>query len=170
MTADARQQTKASLGGSRRAGGQRPGVRALGTIVVFNLLSTSLHYTHNFVMAGCYPTVFPFVNATAYRVGIVVFWPLLTAIGLHGYRLYKAGETRRPRRMLAAYSLLGLTTLGHFFGGNPDIPPFFYATLFTDFLAGAALLGFVAWTFRQPDTGDDAAGRQGRDATEEGRK
>lgn len=90
---------------------------------------------------------FPFVDATAYRVGIVVFWPLLTALGLWGYRLYEAGETWRPRLLLAVYSLLGLTTLGHFFGGNPDIPPFFYATLFTDFLAGAALLVFVAWTF-----------------------
>ncbi len=165
MAIGARQQTKASLGGSRSAGGQRPGVRVLGAIVIFNLLSTSLHYTHNFVMAGCYPTVFPFVNATAYQIGIVVFWPLLTAIGLHGYRLYKAGETRRSRGMLAAYSLLGVTTIGHFFGGNPDIPPFFYATLFTDFLGGSALLAFVAWTFQQPDAADlarpDASGRPG---------
>lgn len=141
------------------AGNERPGVNALRAIIAFNLLSTSVHYTHNFVMAHCYPTVFPFVDATAYRVGIIVFWPLLTALGLWGYRLYKEGETQRPRILLAIYSLLGLTTLGHFFGGNPDIPPFFYATLFTDFLAGAALLAFVAWTFRQPDTGDAAAAR-----------
>jgi hypothetical protein len=52
--------------------------------------------------------------------------------------------------MLVAYAMLGFTTLGHFLGGNPDIPPLFYATLFTDFLAGSALLAFVAWTFRQP--------------------
>jgi hypothetical protein len=148
---------RTSPSGSIGAGGQRPGVAALRVIIAFNLLSTSLHYTHNFVMAKCYPTVFPFVNATAYQVGIIIFWPLLTALGLRGYQLYKAGETRRPRRMLAAYSLLGLTTLGHFFGGNPDIPPFFYATLFTDFLAGSALLAFVAWTFRQPNAGSVAA-------------
>jgi hypothetical protein len=149
--------TEALSSRSAQAGRPRSGVAALRAIIAFNLLSTSLHYTHNFVMAGCYPTVFPFVNETAYRIGIVVFWPLLTAVGLWGYRLYKAGETRRPRRMLAAYSLLGLTTLGHFFGGNPDIPPFFYATLFTDFLAGSALLAFVAWTFRQPNASDVAA-------------
>jgi hypothetical protein len=157
MTSKASRWTEASSSGSTGAGEQRSGVAALRVIIAFNLLSTSLHYTHNFVMAQCYPTVFPFVNATAYRVGIVVFWPLLTALGLWGYRLYKAGETQRPRLLLAAYSLLGLTTLGHFFGGNPDIPPFFYATLFTDFLAGLALFAFVAWTFRQPDTGDVAA-------------
>lgn len=149
--------TEASSSRRTQSGGGRPGVTALRAIIAFNLLSTSLHYTHNFVMAGCYPTVFPFVDATAYRIGIIIFWPLLTAIGLRGYRLYRAGETRRPRRMLAAYSLLGLTTLGHFFGGNPDIPPFFYATLFTDFLAGSALLAFVAWTFRRPNADDVAA-------------
>ncbi len=153
MATRASQWIHASSPTTDSAGGQRPGVNALRVIIAFNLLSTSVHYTHNFVMAPSYPVVFPFVNATAYRVGIIVFWPLLTALGLWGYQLYKAGEIRRPRIMLAAYSLLGLTTLGHFFGGNPDIPPFFYATLFTDFLAGSALLAFVAWTFRQPDPG-----------------
>jgi hypothetical protein len=129
------------------------GVGVLRVIIALNLISTSVHYTHNFVMANCYPAVFPFVDATAYKIGIGVFWPLLTVMGLQGYRLYKAGETQRPRRLLAAYSLLGITTIGHFLGGNPKIPPFFYATLFTDFLGGSALLAFVAWTFRRPDTG-----------------
>ncbi len=134
------------------AGGQRPGVVALRVIVALNLLSTAIHYTHNFVMAQHYPPIFPFVDATAYRIGIIVFWPLLTVWGLRGVRLYKEGETQRSRRMLASYAMLGFTTPGHFLGGTPDIPPFFYATLFTDFFAGAALLAFVAWTFRQPDT------------------
>lgn len=130
-------------------------------IVALNLLSTAVHFTHNFVMADSYPTFFPFVNATAYQVAIVVFWPLLTALGLWGYRLYREGETWRPRVLLVVYSQLGMSTPGHFFGGNPDIPPFFYATLFTDFLAGAALLVFVAWTFREGGTGDVAAARDG---------
>lgn len=133
------------------ADGQRPGVRALRVIIALNVVSTSMHYTHNFVMANCYPAVFPLVNATAYKVGIAVFWPLLTAMGVRGYQLYSRGETQRPRRLLAAYSLLGITTLGHFLGGDPNIPPFFYATLFTDFLAGSALLAFVAWTYRRPE-------------------
>lgn len=154
MTAEKSRWSQASPRESKSAGGQRSGLSTLRAIIAFNLLSTSVHYTHNFIMAGCYPAVFPFVNATAYQIGIILFWPLLTARGLRGYQLYKAGETRRPRLMLAAYSLLGLTTLGHFLGGNPDIPPFFYVTLFTDFLAGSALLAFVAWTYRHPDTCD----------------
>lgn len=156
MVARASHRIHAAFSATESASGRPPGVDALRAIVALNLLSTSVHYTHNFVMAQSYPVVFPFVNATAYRVAIVVFWPLLTAVGLWGLRLYRAGEIQRSRHMLAAYSVLGLTTLGHFFGGNPDIPPLFYATLFTDFLAGSALLAFAAWTFRQPDRGNVA--------------
>lgn len=133
-----------------RAGGSTkiapPALGALRAIVAFNVLSTSLHYTHNFADAHAYPAVFPFYNATAYQVGIVLSWPLLTGMGMWGYRLYAEGRVRQSRPFLAAYSLLGLTTLGHFLGGNPDIPPLFYATLFTDFVAGLALLIFVGWT------------------------
>jgi hypothetical protein len=119
-------------------------------IIVANLLSTSVHYTHNFLMAGMYPSIpIVFPTALSYQIGIAVFWPLLTALGLWGYRLYKDGQARRSRPYLVAYSMLGFTTIGHFLGGNPDIPPFFYVTLFTDFLAGSALLGFVAWTIRR---------------------
>ncbi len=134
-----------SIGG----GGRRPGVTALRAIIAFNLLSTAVHYTHNFLMAGMYPPVpVLFPTALSYRIGIAIFWPLLTGLGLWGYRLYRDGSTRRSRPLLVAYSMLGFTTLGHFLGGSPDIPPFFYATLFTDFLAGSSLLLFVAWTFR----------------------
>ncbi len=140
---------QASSSRSTGTGGQRPGVTALRAIIAFNVLSTSVHYTHNFVMAGMYPPVpVVFPTALSYQIGIAIFWPLLTALGLWGYRLYKEGNTRRSRPLLVAYAMLGFTTLGHFLGGNPDIPPFFYVTLFTDFLAGSALLAFVAWTLR----------------------
>lgn len=125
----------------------RRGVTALRVILSLNVLSTSVHYSHNYVKADLYPTLWPFVNATAFRIGIIIAWPLLTALGIWGYRLYCQGETGRPRLLLAAYAVLGFSTIGHFFGGNPDIPPFFYATLFTDFLVGSAMLAFVAWTF-----------------------
>ena len=44
------------------------------------------------------------------------------------------------------YSLTGLVTLGHFIYGNPKIPAFFYATLFTDALTGLAVLAFALWS------------------------
>jgi hypothetical protein len=147
---------RVSPSGSGGANPEHPGVAALRVIIACNLLSTAVHYTHNFLMADMYPPVpVVFPTALSYQIGIAIFWPLLTALGLWGYRLYREGNTRRSRPLLAAYAMLGFTTLGHFLGGNPGIPPFFYATLFTDFLAGSALLAFVAWTFRQPDAGED---------------
>lgn len=140
---------RASPSRSINEGNQRPGVTTLRVIIAFNLLSTSVHYAHNFVMAGMYPPVpVVFPTALSYQIGIAIFWPLLTVLGLWGYQLYKEGDIRRSRLLLGAYAMLGFTTLGHFLGGNPDIPPFFYVTLFTDFLAGVALLAFVAWTYR----------------------
>ena len=68
---------------------------------------------------------------------------VLTIGGLHGYRLYRDGRLPEAHRMLALYSLTGLTTPLHFLSGNPEIPAFFYATIFTDGIAGLAILAFV---------------------------
>jgi hypothetical protein len=51
---------------------------------------------------------------------------------------------------LLIYSLTGLITPLHFVYGSPDIPPFWYATIFTDFLAGASVIAFVAWSASRP--------------------
>ena len=47
------------------------------------------------------------------------------------------------------YSILGISTIGHFLGASPDIPAFFFATIFTDFFTGAAMLAFGVATLRQ---------------------
>ena len=51
---------------------------------------------------------------------------------------------------LLIYSLTGLITPLHFVYGSPDIPAFWYATIFTDFLAGASIVAFVAWSASRP--------------------
>ena len=64
----------------------------LRVILAFSILSTAGH-SHNFVEMDGYPGGGPVV-----QVLIVLSWPLLTAIGLYGYRLYKQGRLpRRPR-------------------------------------------------------------------------
>ena len=82
------------------------------------------------------------------RVAIVIGWPLLTAIGLIGYRRYRERRFPEVHVCLVVYSLTGLVTLGHFAYGNPRIPAFFYATLFTDALSGLAVLAFAWWSSR----------------------
>jgi hypothetical protein len=113
-------------------------------ILVFGTASTALHYTHNFVAVDSYPGG----GRTTVRVGIVVLWPLLTAVGWYGLRLYREGRLYPAHICFAAWSLLGISTLGHFLYGTPDVPAFFYATIFTDALSGFAMLAFVVVSAR----------------------
>ncbi len=123
---------------------ERRRLTVLKTILAAGILSTAIHYTHNFVAVNRYPG--PKDLYTATRVAIVVAWPLLTWIGLMGYRRYRERRYREAHVCLAVYSITGIVTLGHFIYGNPRIPAFFYATLFTDALTGLAMLAFVRWS------------------------
>ena len=114
-------------------------------MLAFSVLSAAAHYSHNFVEIDSYPG-----GGTAQQVLILLSWPLLTAIGLYGYRLYASGRHREAHIALVVYSLAGLVTPGHFLAGEPDIPAFFYATIFTDFITGAAIAAFVVWSATRP--------------------
>jgi hypothetical protein len=123
---------------------QRRRLTVLRAMLAAGILSTAIHYTHNFVAVNRYPG--PKDLHTATRVAILVGWPLLTWIGLTGYRRYRERRYREAHVCLAVYSLTGLATLGHFIYGNPKIPAFFYATLFTDALTGLSVLAFALWS------------------------
>jgi hypothetical protein len=116
-------------------------------ILAASIVSTGLHYTHNFIAIDSYPDG-P-VSAAVTQVAILFSWPLLTAIGLLGYRLYSRGRMREAHACLLTYSFTGISTLGHFIYGSPDIPVFFYATIFTDGITGFAVLGFTLWSIAQ---------------------
>ncbi len=122
---------------------QQRRLTVLKAILAFSILSTAIHYTHNFIAVDQYPG--PKSLYTVVRVAIVVAWPLLTWIGLIGYRRYREGRYSEARVCLVAYSITGLATPGHFIYGNPQIPAFFYATLITDAIAGLAVLAFALW-------------------------
>jgi hypothetical protein len=114
---------------------------ALRTILVFSVLSTASHYAHNFVAIDSYPG-----GGSGQQALIILSWPVLTMIGVYGYLLYARGELGRAHACLLIYSLTGLVTPLHFVYGEPDIPAFFYVTIFTDFIAGLAVVAFVAWS------------------------
>lgn len=61
----------------------------------------------------------------------------------------------RPHAALLfiVYSVLGISTIGHFLGPSPEIPAFFFVTIFTDFLTGTAMLLFGLATLRQSPAG-----------------
>lgn len=129
---------------SGRASVRAPRQRLLAVLIGLGILSTAVHYTHNFVMADSYPPI-GWVDTLDYRIGIVIFWPLCTGLALLGYRLYAQGRNREARLALLGYVPLGLTTPLHYLGGTPDIPVFFTVTVFTDFLTSFAILLFALW-------------------------
>jgi hypothetical protein len=124
-------------------------IKLLRGLIAFSVLSTAIHFTHNFLNVDDYPQA-SYASNKAVQVAVVIAWPLLTAAGLYGYRLYKERRYATANVLIALYSGLGIATLGHFTAGNPDIPPFFYATIFTDGLAGLSLLAFSLWSVRSP--------------------
>ncbi|HEV3094187.1 MAG TPA: hypothetical protein VGY30_06705 [Solirubrobacteraceae bacterium] len=126
--------------------GERRRLVVLKTMMAASILSTAIHYTDNFIAVDRYQGLGGNSDPTAIRVAIVLAWPLLTWIGLIGYRRYRERRYQEAYVSLAVYSLTGLSTFGHFIYGSPAIPPFFYATLFTDGLTGLCLLGFVVWS------------------------
>jgi hypothetical protein len=121
-------------------------LRLLRALMAFSVISTGIHFTHNFVEIDRYPS--GILPEWAIQAVILLSWPVLTAIGIRGYRLYREGRLREAHLHLAAYSTLGLATPGHFLEGTPDIPAFFFATIFTDALAGLSILAFVLVSMR----------------------
>ena len=117
-------------------------------ILGFGVLSTSLHFTHNFVAVDQYPD--DLVGGGVVRVAIVVSWPVFTVLALHACRLYARGRHQEAHPLLLAYTFFCLTTAGHFLDGVPDIAPFWFATIFTDVLAGLLLLAFTLSSMRVP--------------------
>lgn len=121
----------------------------LKIMIAYSVASTTVHYTHNFIYASEYPPVpLFFPNDLAYRIGIAVFYPLLTIVGIWGYFLYRQGRWRDAVQAIAAYALLGFTTIFHYAGGVPRIPALFTVTIYTDFTSGSLLLGFSLWLYR----------------------
>jgi hypothetical protein len=118
----------------------------LGWILAFGILSTGLHFTHNFVAIDQYPD--GLVGGAVVQPAILLFWPLFTAAAIYAYRLYSQGRYREAHPLLLAYAFFGLTTLGHFLDGSPDIAPFWFATIFTDALAGLMVLAFTIASMR----------------------
>ena len=131
----------------------------LGVLIVACMVSTTAHYTHNYLEIAHYPKSSLFSDSTV-RLGIVIAWPLLTTAGVLGFWLYARRRYVAAYPLLALYSVLGIVTLGHFTSGSPHIPPFWYSTIFTDGVLGFAILGFAHWSAvmaGRPDEGEEGA-------------
>ena len=127
------------------------GTGALRAILTFTMLSTGIHFTHNFVKLEEYPeSVIP---DAVVRVAIALSWPFFLFVAVRAYRLYEQRGIGPARPWLIALGAWALVALGHFTEGNPDIPPVWYATIWTDVLAAVLVIGFVVWAGRAAGRG-----------------
>ena len=122
--------------------------RILKWILGFGMLTTAIHFTHNFVKIEDYPES-PIPDGVV-RAAIVLSWPLFLFVAVRGYRLYTERGIGAARPWLIGLGAWAMVALGHFTEGNPDIPPLWYATIWTDVLAGLLVIGFVVWAARRP--------------------
>jgi hypothetical protein len=122
------------------------GLAPLRVILGFSLVSTTIHYAHNALRVADYPQL-PGVPATVAGIVVAFGWVLFTTFGWLGYRAYVRKNYSRALAFLLVYSLAGMITLGHFLTGVPQIPGFFFATIFTDAAAGLALWAFLTWAW-----------------------
>ncbi|NBH11016.1 hypothetical protein [Amycolatopsis sp. SID8362] len=125
---------------------QEKGLTPLRAILGFSLLTTTLHYAHNVVRAADYPPV-PGVPLLVTQVVVAFGWVLFTVFGWLGYRAYRQERYPRALVFLLVYSLSGLASAGHFLVGVPQVPAFWFATIFTDSAAALALWVFVTWAW-----------------------
>lgn len=114
----------------------------LPSLLIVSVVSTSIHYTDNFLFFEKYPQPEWITLPSIY-----ISWIILTAIGVAGYWLYRNKRLWLAYVCLVIYSLTGLSSLGHYFyGAMSEFSAKMHLFIWTDGLTGLAVLGFTLWS------------------------
>ena len=111
-------------------------------LLIINVVSTSLHYTDNFLYNDQYPE-----PAWITPNSIYISWIGLTLFGVAGYFLYVKGIFWLAYLCLGIYSLTGISSTAHYF--FPASEPFslkMNVLIWSDAIAGISLLIFIFWS------------------------
>ena len=98
-----------------------------------------LHFSHNAIFLESYPNMPAWLSPT----GVWAAWLAVTAVGIVGYLLLRAGYPWRGLLLIAVYAALGLDSLGHY-GLAPFSAHTFTMNLTILLDAAAALLVLAA--------------------------
>ena len=118
-----------------------PARRTVLGVVLTSVLVTTLHYTDNYINL----TEYPGPDWIAKEV-VALAWVLFTLVGIAAYLLYRAGRAAESGLFLLAYSVTGLSSLGHYAHGAPeDFTAKMHVGIWADGLVGlaVAVLGVV---------------------------
>jgi hypothetical protein len=111
-------------------------------IVILNLISTWLHYTHNAVFLECYPGPDWFTPRA-----IIITVAVMSAIGLLGYWFYLRSSFLLAYLCLGLYSVTSISSPGHYL--FPMVAPMsvtMHSLIWLDALSGISLIGFLMWS------------------------
>jgi hypothetical protein len=121
---------------------QKSSCQVLLGIIVLNLISTWLHYTHNAIFLADYPGPAWFTPQM-----IMVTIAAMSTIGLWGYRLYSQNACKWAYFCLGLYSITSISSPGHYL--FPMVAPMsttMHSLIWLDACSGSALIGFLGWS------------------------
>lgn len=111
-------------------------------LLIINVISTSLHYTDNFLYNDKYPEP-AWINPN----GVYISWIILTLFGVAGYFLYVKDAFWIAYLCQGIYSITGISSTAHYF--FPATEPFslkMNVLIWFDAIAGISLLIFLFWS------------------------
>lgn len=112
------------------------------TVVIANIIITSLHYTDNALFVDIYPEPQWFTTS-----GVFITWAIMTAIAIISYWLYSKKNYWLSYVALIIYSITGLSSPAHYlYGAMSEFSVKMHFLIWTDFLAGISVIGFIIWS------------------------
>lgn len=111
-------------------------------ILIFNIVTTSFHYTDNAIFVNEYPE--PEWITTS---DVFIAWGVMTLIGIISYGLYTKQNFWLSYLLLGIYAGTGLSSLAHYFYG--ELSQFsikMHAFIWSDAIAGLSVVGFIIWS------------------------
>jgi hypothetical protein len=122
---------------------QPPSTNVVRFVVAASIVVTAFHFTDNAISIDDYPQP-DWINVAV----VLISWPLFSAVGVAGYLLYRDGQFPLANWLLLAYAFAGISSLGHLLSGSPDeFTTRGLISIFTDGLAGFAVLTVALWSF-----------------------
>jgi hypothetical protein len=111
-------------------------------LLIVNLVSTLVHYTHNFIFFNSYPAP-NWMNMHH----ICIAWLILTPFAIVGYFLYAKHKYWLAYLCLFVYSNAGAASMGHYFYGSINSMSIrMNLSIMSDVIAGIALDLFLFWS------------------------
>ena len=111
-------------------------------LLIFNVVSTILHYTDNFIFFNRYPAP-SWMNMHH----VYLAWLILTSFAVIGYVFYLRQKYWLAYLCLFIYSNAGAASMGHYFYGSmTDMSWKMNASIIVDVIAGISLDLFLFWS------------------------